>query len=60
MQLLASFVGKNRDFRVWLKAGMPANVVSLAEYRIKEKDRSREHKSLCCYPYYSTAKEGLQ
>ena len=37
MQLLASFVGKNRDFRVWLKAGMPANVVSLAEYREKRK-----------------------
>lgn len=37
MQLLASFVGKNRDFRAWLAAGMPANVVSLAEYREKRK-----------------------
>ena len=36
MQLLASFVGKNRDFRAWLAAGMPANVVSLAEYRKKK------------------------
>jgi hypothetical protein len=25
--LLATFVGSNRDFRAWLKAGMPANVV---------------------------------
>jgi hypothetical protein len=23
--LLATFVGSNRDFRAWLKAGMPAN-----------------------------------
>ena len=37
MRLLASFVGKNRDFRAWLAAGMPANVVSLAEYREKRK-----------------------
>jgi len=37
MQLLASFVGKNRDFRAWLAAGMPANVVSLAEYRRRRK-----------------------
>ncbi len=35
MQLLASFVGKNRDFRAWLAAQRPANVVSLAEYRKK-------------------------
>lgn len=37
MQLLASFVGKNRDFRVWLAAQRPANVLSLAEYRRKRK-----------------------
>jgi len=36
MQLLASFVGKNRDFRAWLAAQRPANVVSLAEYRKKK------------------------
>ena len=41
MQLLASFVGKNRDFRAWLAAQRPANVVSLAEYRAKRKNRSR-------------------
>ena len=37
MQLLASFVGKNRDFRAWLAAQRPTNVVSLAEYREKRK-----------------------
>lgn len=37
MRLLASYIGKNRDFRAWLAAGMPANVVSLAEYREKRK-----------------------
>jgi hypothetical protein len=26
MKILAAFVGSNRDFRAWLKAGMPANV----------------------------------
>lgn len=36
MRLLASYIGKNRDFRAWLAAGMPANVVSLAEYRKKK------------------------
>ena len=24
MKILAAFVGSNRDFRAWLKAGMPA------------------------------------
>lgn len=24
MKMLAAFVGSNRDFRAWLKAGMPA------------------------------------
>ena len=47
MQLLASFVGKNRDFRAWLAAGMPANVVSLAEYREKRKTaRKRPYRKL--------------
>ena len=41
MQLLASFVGKNRDFRAWLAAGMPANVVSLEAYRAKRKAAKR-------------------
>jgi len=40
MRLLASYIGKNRDFRVWLKAGMPANVISLAEYRIRRKRKT--------------------
>ena len=39
--LVASFSGTNREFREWLAAGMPANVVSLAEYRRKRKNRSR-------------------
>ncbi len=41
MQLLASFVGKNRDFRAWLAAQRPANVVSLAEYRENKKTARR-------------------
>ena len=41
MKVIASFVGKNRDFRAWLAAGMPKNVVSLAEYRRKKKTASR-------------------
>ena len=40
--LVTSFVGRNKDFRAWLAAGMPANVVSLAEYRAKRKNRSRK------------------
>jgi len=39
--LVTSFVGRNKDFRTWLAAGMPANVVSLAEYRRKKKTASR-------------------
>ena len=27
--LVTSFVGRNKDFRTWLAAGMPTNVVSL-------------------------------
>ena len=40
MRLLTSFIGKNRDFRAWLAAGMP-NVASLAEYREKKKTAKR-------------------
>ena len=40
MKVIASFVGRNKDFRAWLAAGMPANVVSLAEYREKKKTAS--------------------
>jgi hypothetical protein len=40
MRLLTSFIGKNRDFRAWLAAGMPS-VASLAEYREKKKTAKR-------------------
>ena len=40
MKVIASFVGRNKDFRAWLAAGMLANVVSLAEYREKKKTAS--------------------
>lgn len=46
MQLLASFVGKNRDFRAWLAAGMPTNVVSLAEYKEKTAQGERPELNL--------------
>lgn len=39
MRLIAKFVGKNRDFRDWLAAGMPKNVVSLVGYREQRKSR---------------------
>ena len=39
--LVTSFVGRNKDFRAWLAAGMPKNVVSLAEYRRKKKTASK-------------------
>jgi len=45
MQLLASFVGKNRDFRAWLAAQRHSNVVSLAEY--KEKTAQGERPNRC-------------
>lgn len=38
--LVASFVGTNREFRKWLNV-RTRNVVSLAEYREKRKNRSR-------------------
>lgn len=36
MQLIAIFQGRNRDFRAWLAAGMPANVVCMEVYRKKK------------------------
>jgi len=36
MKVIASFVGRNKDFKAWLAAGMPS-VASLAEYREKRK-----------------------
>ena len=36
MKIIASFVGKNKDFRKWLKAQGHSNVVSLAEYKRKK------------------------
>jgi len=47
MRVVSRFAGKNRDFRAWLAAGMPANVVSLAEYREKRKTaRKRPYRKL--------------
>jgi len=37
MKVIASFVGRNKDFKAWLAAGMPQNVICLAEYREKER-----------------------
>ena len=37
MKVIASFVGRNKDFKAWLAAGMPQNVICLAEYREKKK-----------------------
>jgi hypothetical protein len=47
MQLLASFVGKNRDFRAWLAAQRHSNVVSLAECREKKKTAQGERPNRC-------------
>ncbi len=44
MRVLASFVGRNKDFRTWLAAGMPTNVVSLAEYRKKKPAKRPDEK----------------
>lgn len=41
MKVIASFVGRNKDFKAWLAAGMPQNVICLAEYRKKKKTASR-------------------
>jgi len=43
MKVIASFVGRNKDFKAWLAAGMP-NVASLAEYREKKKTARRRPK----------------
>jgi len=36
MRVVAKFSGRNRDFRDWLRAGMPENVVSLEGYKMKK------------------------
>jgi hypothetical protein len=36
MKVIATFVGRNKDFRDWLAAGMPENVVSLEGYKMKK------------------------
>jgi len=41
MKVIASFVGRNKDFKAWLAAGMPQNVICLAEYRRKRKAARR-------------------
>ena len=42
MKVIASFVGRNKDFKAWLAAGMPQNVICLAEYREKKKTVSKK------------------
>jgi hypothetical protein len=39
MKILATFVGTNREFQAWLRAGMPRNVVFMEEYRMKKAAR---------------------
>lgn len=39
MKMIAGFRGKNREFRAWLRAGMPRNVVFMEEYRMKKAAR---------------------
>ena len=40
MKMIAGFRGKNREFRAWLRAGMPANnVVSLEGHKMKKAAR---------------------
>jgi len=48
MQLLASFVGKNRDFRAWLAAQRHSNVVSLGGVQRKRKNRSKGERPNRC------------
>ena len=43
--LLATFVGSNRDFRAWLKAGMPANV-ALEGHKMKNRQGGGNEKVL--------------
>ena len=40
LQAIAKFVGKNEDFRAWLAAGMPSNVVFLETYRNGQKKKT--------------------
>lgn len=42
MKVIATFVGRNKDFRDWLAAEMPENVIFLAHYREHRKNRSRK------------------
>lgn len=44
MKVIASFVGRNKDFKAWLAAGMPQNVICLAEYWEKRKTAPRRTK----------------
>lgn len=44
MKMLAYYVGCNKDFRTWLAAGMPENVVSLEAYRKKKKTARKRPK----------------
>ena len=44
MKVIASFVGRNKDFKAWLAAGMPQNVICLAEYWEKRKTALRRTK----------------
>lgn len=39
MKMIAGFRGKNREFRAWLRTGMPANVVSLEGHKMKKAAR---------------------
>ncbi len=36
MKMMVMYMGSNRDFRAWLKAGMPENVISLEMYKNKK------------------------
>lgn len=46
MQILTSFVGKNKDFRSWLVASRPMNVVSLAAYKRKKAAKKAAFKNI--------------
>ncbi len=39
MRMVVMYMGSNRDFKAWLKAGMPANVVSLEIHKKKKAAR---------------------
>lgn len=44
MKAIAKFFGRNKDFKAWLAAGMPQNVICLAEYREKRKTARKRPK----------------